>query len=423
MPNITVNLKDAAWKITSATTNDIGRYTFSGNIPGMYTLRPENTQPYIFPYSEEVEVTTSNVNVDFSGINLETVEDDATAELLRQSAESDELIFKWWAEEDSWVSDWIKSILKGSPNGQNGNNAGQTAALSEWTTGNSFANIFETNSLFKLLSEGYLPLTNTYSPIPLSLLERFGDTSTICGNGTVESGETCDDGINNGTEGLCSSDCLYIGEVRYTGEEVSGLESSVLSDSLEVSLEAYQEVGDMVSGVVDTWINFVEDATGVIGEIYQNIVSEPFQSAGEFLKETLIENTSPEVRAIIAQTGEVAQEVGKYTVIGATWLLWVTAVSLNILVFKSMWTTYTVLEWDTLSSIGSQFTMTERAMRARNGLWKGKRLRPGMKIRVRNRHFIEKDYLDQLKSVLKDELTKRNHGKMADKIDKLFAKK
>jgi|GEM_PF-1830979 len=60
----------------------------------MYTLRPENTQPYIFPYSEEVEVTTSNVNVDFSGINLETVEDDATAELLRQSAESDELIFK-----------------------------------------------------------------------------------------------------------------------------------------------------------------------------------------------------------------------------------------------------------------------------------------------------------------------------------------
>gem|GEM_PF-1995911 len=56
----------------------------------------------------------------------------------------------------------------------------------------------------------------------------------------------------------------------------------------------------------------------MIGEIYQNIVSEPFQSAGEFLKETLIENTSPEVRAIIAQTGEVAQEVGKYTVIGAT---------------------------------------------------------------------------------------------------------
>lgn len=46
-----------------------------------------------------------------------------------------------------------------------------------------------------------------------------------------------------------------------------------------------------------------------------------------------------------------------------------------------------------------------------------------MKIQVRNRHFIEKDYLDQLKSVLKDGLDKRSHGKMTSKIEKIFAKK
>lgn len=46
-----------------------------------------------------------------------------------------------------------------------------------------------------------------------------------------------------------------------------------------------------------------------------------------------------------------------------------------------------------------------------------------MKIKVRNRHFIEKDYLDQLKFVLKDVLEKRHLGHMSAKIDKMFAKK
>jgi ethanolamine ammonia-lyase large subunit len=66
--------------------------------------------------------------------------------------------------------------------------------------------------------------------------------------------------------------------------------------------------------------------------------------------------------------------------------------------------------------------MTERAMRARNSALK-KWLRPWMKIKVRNRHFIEKDYLDQLKDVLKDGLDKRRLGRMSWKIDKMFAKK
>lgn len=33
----------------------------------------------------------------------------------------------------------------------------------------------------------------------------------------AEEGETCDDGVNNGKAGQCSSDCLYLGEVKFTG--------------------------------------------------------------------------------------------------------------------------------------------------------------------------------------------------------------
>mgnify|MGYP000423258114 FL=1 len=43
-----------------------------------------------------------------------------------------------------------------------------------------------------------------------------------------------------------------------------------------------------------------------------------------------------------------------------------------------------------------------------------------MRIKVRNRHFMEKDYLNQLKDVLKDGLETRHHGKMAKKIDEWF---
>lgn len=67
--------------------------------------------------------------------------------------------------------------------------------------------------------------------------------------------------------------------------------------------------------------------------------------------------------------------------------------------------------------------MTERALRRRNGIDKKKSLKPGTKIKVRNRAFIEKDYLNQLQSVLTDALKTRNHGHMAEKIEKMFAKK
>jgi len=67
------------------------------------------------------------------------------------------------------------------------------------------------------------------------------------------------------------------------------------------------------------------------------------------------------------QTAEVAQEVAKYSVVGVTTLLGVAAASLQVLVFKSQWMSYTVQAGDTVDSLGNKFTMTERALRARNG--------------------------------------------------------
>jgi LysM repeat protein len=79
------------------------------------------------------------------------------------------------------------------------------------------------------------------------------------------------------------------------------------------------------------------------------------------------------------------------------------------MVFKTQWKTYVVEEGDTFEKIGSKFNMTERALKRRNSIDKKKILSPGMKIKVRNRAFIEKNYLNQLESVLTDALKTRNH--------------
>ncbi len=139
-------------------------------------------------------------------------------------------------------------------------------------------------------------------------------------------------------------------------------------------------------------------------------------------KNTIVANTSPETRKVMKQVAVVTKEVAKYSVIGVTILLGAAALSLNIMVFKTQWKAYTIADGDTFDSIGSKFNMTERAIRRRNGIAKNKGLRQGMKIKVRNRAFIEKDYLDQLKSVLSDSLKIRDHGDAVARIQKFFKK-
>lgn len=78
-------------------------------------------------------------------------------------------------------------------------------------------------------------------------------------------------------------------------------------------------------------------------------------------------HTSKETRAIMKKTAEVAVVAAEYSVVGVTALLGVTAASLNVMVFKSQWKTYTVQEGDDMDAISSRFNMTERAIRRRNG--------------------------------------------------------
>ncbi len=415
--NVPVKLMYNGSEITT-TTDSSWRYSFNGLAVGAYQIKPENKDPYVF-YSATAQITDANVQgLDFSGINIKKVDDSNIAELLRRGTETT-------GTEDggfSSLNDWITRITTGDFTSGSGTGTGEYDEFGNLTNdGNDYRSIFSNNSLFQLLSSGYLPFSQSYSPIALSLITKFANQNAICGNGIAEEGETCDDGINNGKTGQCSSDCLYLWEVKFTGY---GLNSNTFGNNPQNALwnknvagiiGTFQRTGNTVSSAVQWGMDIVENGFEAIWDT--------LDSAQEWTKDKIIENTSPRTRKILKQTAAVAEEVAKYSVIGVTSLLWVAAASMQVMVYKSQWASYTVQEWDTLDSIGNKFTMTERAMKARNWLLKKWALRPGMKIKVRNRHFIEKDYLDQLKSVLKDGLEKRHYGRMAGKIDKMFAKK
>lgn len=58
-------------------------------------------------------------------------------------------------------------------------------------------NILSSNSLLSLLEKGYSLESGSYSPIPLSLINKLLNQNAICGNGKIEDGETCDAGKDN----------------------------------------------------------------------------------------------------------------------------------------------------------------------------------------------------------------------------------
>jgi LysM repeat protein len=408
MDGILVTLTYPDGTTISVTTDSNGKYQFTGLLAGTYQIRASNKSPYIF-YSDVIDLNNWSIsNYDITGINLDSVEDPGVAELLRRSSEASTPL-DWSEGGYSSLNDWINNIM-------NGKNSGATTEDNLYDEfgnistdgGNSFNNIFSSNSLFKLLNSGYIPFSKSYSPIALSLVQKFANQNAICGNSIAEEWETCDDGVDNGKIGRCSSDCLYVGEVRFTdydGENQSNALSSLGGDvNASDIIQNFQEAGNVVSGTIQSVLDILSNSQ-------------------EWAKQKIIENTSPRTREIMKQTAAVAGEVAKYSVVGVTTLLGVAAASLQVLVFKSQWMSYTVQAGDTIDSLGNKFTMTERALRARNGHLKNWWLREGIKIKVRNRHFMEKDYLDQLKSVLKDNLEKRHYGHMAGKIEKMFAKK
>lgn len=395
LANIQIQMTTPEWTIQSTITDSNGNYIFNGLLGGEYSLRPDNSMPYIFPNSESVNLVNSNATINFSGIDTTTVlpRIDNEANLLNKGGD---------------IDDWLKDLS------DKWNNVGGNLpdALDVATLSNSRSNgsIFSNNSLSSLFNNWFLPLSNSYTPIPLSLVPKYADESSICGDQIKQTGETCDDGINNGKSGFCSTDCLYRGEVKFVAEKRSYANESVNT----VSVETFTNISETVSRNVSGGMKILQTSI--------RKASDSVEESQNFLKQKFIENTSPRTREILKKTAEITTEVAQYSVVAIASVLWVGAISLNIMAYKANWISYTVKAGDTLDSIGNQFTMTERAMRAKNGLKKWD-LRPGTKIKVRNRHFIEKDYLDQLKFVLQDSLEKRNYGKMSAKIEKMFAKK
>lgn len=108
-------------------------------------------------------------------------------------------------------------------------------------------------------------------------------------------------------------------------------------------------------------------------KILQTSIRKATDSIGtsqNFLKQKIIENTSPRTREILKQTAEIAAEVAQYSVIAVASLVAAFAGALHIMAYKAQWVSYTVKPGDTIDSLGNKFTMTERAMRSKNGLKK-----------------------------------------------------
>lgn len=397
LPNIEVTLTTSLWETRTTTTDSAGNYIFNGLGVGDYSIRPDNSMPYIFPHSEVVTLSDSNATVNFVGIDTTTVVTKTN--------------FATLLNKDSSIEDWLKDLSDRWNNV--GGNIPDALDVATLTNVRNNGSIFSNNSLSSLFNNGFLPLSNSYTPIPLSLVPKYADINSVCGDGKKQTGETCDDGVNNGKSGYCSSDCLYRGEVKFIPNNAR----DYINESTEtwtVSLQSLaiisDTVGRNVSGGMKILQTSIRKATDSIG------------TSQNFLKQKIIENTSPRTREILKQTAEIAAEVAQYSVIAVASLVAAFAGALHIMAYKAQWVSYTVKPGDTIDSLGNKFTMTERAMRSKNGLKKWE-LRPGTKIKVRNRHLIEKDYLDQLKFVLQDSLEKRNYGKMSAKIDKMFAKK
>lgn len=154
----------------STQTDSAGNYIFTGLNKGEYTVRPVNFMPYIFPESQIIGLEKSNAIVNFTGVlTTEIIKDDTLSDLLTRN--------------NVGLEDWLAD-LTGKWN---------TLSLSngEFNPGNDFV----TNTS-----------TNTTSSV---------NQTNICGDGVIQSPEICDDGINNGKQNYCSTDCLYRGESRF----------------------------------------------------------------------------------------------------------------------------------------------------------------------------------------------------------------
>lgn len=288
LANIQIQMTTPEGSIQSTTTDSNGNYIFNGLLAGEYSLRPDNSMPYIFPNSESVNLVNSNATINFSGIDTTTV-------LPRIDNEVNLL------NKDGDIDDWLKDLSdKWNNVGGNLPDALDVATLSN---SRSNGNIFSNNSLSSLFNNGFLPLSNSYTPIPLSLVPKYADENSICGDQIKQTGETCDDGINNGKSGFCSTDCLYRGEVKFVAEKRSYADESVST----VSVETFANISETVSRNVSGGMKILQTSI--------RKASDSVEESQNFLKQKFIENTSPRTREILKKTAEITTEVAQYSVV------------------------------------------------------------------------------------------------------------
>jgi LysM repeat protein len=79
------------------------------------------------------------------------------------------------------------------------------------------------------------------------------------------------------------------------------------------------------------------------------------------------------------------------------------------MIMGSTWTTYTIQEGDTLAVVASRFNMFESILLRQNSLSGANSLVPGTVLKVKNRPFLDKNYLNKLKDVLNVLSEKRKH--------------
>ena len=96
---------------------------------------------------------------------------------------------------------------------------------------------------------------------------------------------------------------MYIGEVKFVAESRSYDAEVTEEPANTVSLEALATISQNFSGGMEILQTSIQKA------------SDSVKDSQNFLKQKIIENTSPRTRAILKKTAEVTAEVAQYSVI------------------------------------------------------------------------------------------------------------
>ncbi len=162
----------------------------------------------------------------------------------------------------------------------------------------------------------------------------------------------------------------------------------------------------LVSSVLDDGNTPNGNGFSILGAPIRKVKNLAIQKFGK----EKVDKTVFATKNALSTTMKETVVVATYSVKGVIVLFAAMFVGLNIMVYKSIWTVYRVQEGDTLESVANRFNMFKSRLKSKNKLVEATEiLTPGMELRVRNRAFLDKNYLNQLEFVLKNFVEKRKY--------------